>query len=213
MMLDELKAKSLLGDFDIPVNDGREVLDVDDAVKAAGSIGFPVAMKVLSQKISHKSDLGLVRLDISSSEGVRDAYEHILSKAKSIDPGARVVVETMAPDGTEVIVGAKRDPQFGPVILFGLGGIFVEVFKDVSLRVAPVNKKMAMNMIGGIKGYVILKGYRGKNGVDIDALADIIVKVSDLMMSRKDVQELDANPVIAYEKGAVAVDARVLLKD
>jgi acyl-CoA synthetase (NDP forming) len=120
----------------------------------------------------------------------------------------------MAPDGiAEVIIGGKRDPQFGPTVLFGLGGTFVEVFKDVSLRVAPVNKTIALKMIQEIKGYTILKGFRGKKGADIDALADTIVAISKIMMARDDVLELDANPVIAYEKGAVAVDARVLLRD
>jgi len=135
-----------------------------------------------------------------------------MKKARSVDPAAQVTVEAMAAQGTEVIVGAKRDPQFGPTVLFGLGGIFVEVFKDVSLRVAPVDGAMALDMIKEIKGYPILKGARGKKGVDIDALADIIVKTSGLMMAEGDVLELDMNPVMAYEKGAIAVDARALLK-
>jgi acyl-CoA synthetase (NDP forming) len=120
----------------------------------------------------------------------------------------------MVPDGiAEVIIGGKLDPQFGPTVLFGLGGVFVEVFKDVSLRVAPVNHTIALKMIQEIKGYTILKGFRDKQGADLDALADMLEAVSRIMITREDVLELDANPVIAYEKGAVAVDARVLLKD
>ncbi len=141
-------------------------------------MGFPVVVKVLSQQITHKSDLGLVELNICSPDGVKEAYERILKKAREIDPDAAAVVEAMAAQGTETIVGAKRDPQFGPTVLFGLGGIFVEVFKDVAIRVAPVDKAMAMAMIEEVKGYAILKGFRGKKGVDMDALADIIVKTS-----------------------------------
>jgi acyl-CoA synthetase (NDP forming) len=213
MMLDQLEAKALFHKYHIPVNKGFKVADADEAVLKAEELGFPVAMKVLSERISHKSDLGLVELDICSEECVRETFSRIEAKAKPLDPEALVVVESMAPEGVEVIVGAKRDPQFGPIILFGLGGIFVEVFKDVSLRIAPVNENMAQEMISEIKGYAILKGARGKKGVDIHALSDIIVKMSGLMMHRGEVLEIDANPVLAYEKGAIAVDARVILKD
>jgi acyl-CoA synthetase (NDP forming) len=211
-MMDELEAKALLARYGIPVNEGRAARSAEEAAEAARHIGFPIVVKVLSEKITHKSDLGLVVLNICNPDGVRDAYEHIVKKAKSVDPGAGVVVEAMADQGTEVIVGAKRDLQFGPTVLFGLGGIFVEVFKDVSIRVAPVDGDMALGMVKEIKGYPILKGFRGKKGVDIEALADIIVNTSRLMMSEDNVLELDMNPVMAYEEGAVAVDARALLK-
>lgn len=213
MMMDEVKAKELLAKYGIPVNEGYVVKSPGQAAEKARHIGFPVVVKVLSQKIIHKSDLGLVELNICSPDGVKEAYERILKRARAVDPDASAVVEAMAAQGTETIVGAKRDPQFGPTVLFGLGGIFVEVFKDVAIRVAPVNKAMAMGMIEEIKGYAILKGFRSKKGVDLDALADIIVKTSSLMMDSGDVMELDMNPVMAYEKGAIAVDARALLKD
>jgi acyl-CoA synthetase (NDP forming) len=213
MMLSELEAKALLASYDVPVNKGYAAASVDEALDRAREIGYPVVVKALSEKITHKSDLGLVQVDICSDKRLREAFERIVKKARSIDPKANAVVESMAAGGMETIVGAKRDPQFGPTVLFGLGGIFVEVFKDVSVRVAPVDREMALEMIGEIKGSVILKGYRGKKPVDIEALADIIVRVSGLMMARSDVLELDANPVIAYEHGAVAVDARVLLKE
>jgi acyl-CoA synthetase (NDP forming) len=213
MMLDEKVSKDLISRHGIPVNEGYAVRGASEAAEKARHIGFPVAVKVLSPKISHKSDLGLVELNICSPDGVGDAYERIIRKARKIDPDASAVVEAMARSGTEVIVGAKRDPQFGPTVLFGLGGIFVEVFKDVAIRVAPVDKPMATAMIEETKGYAILKGFRGKKGVDLDAIADIIVKTSRLMMENEDVLELDINPVMAYEKGAMAVDARVLMKD
>jgi acyl-CoA synthetase (NDP forming) len=213
MMMSELEAKELLTGYGIPVNEGRAACSAVEAAEDARHIGFPVVVKVLSEKIVHKSDLGLVALSLCNPSDVGRAAERILAKAKAIDPEARVVVESMAPQGTEVIVGAKRDPQFGPTILFGLGGIFVEVFKDVSIRVAPVDRAMAMDMIDDVKGYAILKGARGKKGVDLEALADIIVNTSRLMMEQDKVLELDMNPVMAYEKGAVAVDARALLRD
>jgi acyl-CoA synthetase (NDP forming) len=212
-MLDELDAKQLLSGCGISVNQGIAVHNGADAAGAAAKLGFPVVLKVLSGKITHKSDLGLVALDVPSEDCARGAYDRIIATAKTTDPDASVVVETMAGKGLEVIVGAKRDPQFGPTVLFGLGGTFVEVFKDVSIRVAPVEIPMARGMMKDIKGHVLLEGFRGKKGVDRDALADIIVKVSKLMMSREDIMELDINPVIASEKGAVAVDARILLKD
>lgn len=213
-MLNELEAKKIFRDFGIQVNDGIGVKTPAEAADAAEKLGFPVVVKVLSGKITHKSDLGLVALNVRSADCARGAADRILTIARKIDPNAAAVVEPMAPEGVvEVIIGGKRDPQFGPTVLFGLGGTFVEVFKDVSLRVAPVNHSIALKMIREIKGYTILKGFRGKQGADLDALACMVMSVSRIMMTRDDVLELDINPVIAYEKGAVAVDARVLLKD
>lgn len=212
-MLNELESKFLLASYGIPINKGYEASSADDAAKKAMDIGFPVVVKVLSGIITHKSDLGLVELDICSAERVKEAYDRMISIARGIDPGATIVVESQAQEGIEVIVGAKRDPQFGLTVLFGLGGVFVEVFQDVSIRVAPINEKIAKDMISEIKGYKILKGYRGKKGIDIYALSDIIIKVSRFMMECDDAIELDINPVMAYEDGAVAVDARILFRD
>ncbi len=212
MMLTEMEAKALLASFDVPVNQGYAVSSVDEALRRAKEIGYPVVVKALSDKITHKSDLGLVEVSICSDECLREAFNRIAKKARSIDPMANAVVESMAVGGVETIVGAKRDAQFGPTVIFGLGGIFAEVFKDISIRVAPVDREMALAMIGEIKGSIILNGYRGKKPVNIEALADIIVHVSSLMMTRDDVLELDANPVMADEHGAVAVDARALLR-
>lgn len=214
MLLNELEAKELFSRYGIRVNGGIAVKSPEEAADAASKLGFPVVVKVLSGRISHKSDLGLVALGISSPDCVRGACDRILASARKIDPDAMAVVEPMAPEGiAEVIIGGKRDPQFGPTVLFGLGGIFVEVFRDVSVRVAPVDHAAALEMVKEIKGYTILKGFRGKKGADIEALADMLVNVSRLMMARDDVIETDANPVIAYEHGALAVDARVVLRD
>ena len=212
-LLNELEAKELLAGQGIRVNEGRAVNSPAEAAEVATKLGFPVAIKVLSGKITHKSDLGMVALNVSSPDCARGAYDRIITAARALDPDANAVVETMTSAGREVIVGAKRDPQFGPIVLFGMGGVFVEVFKDVAIRVAPVDHATAVEMIREIKGYTMLKEFRGKKCADIDALAEVIVNVSRLIMSRDDILELDANPVMAYEKGAVAVDARVLLKD
>lgn len=213
MMLDELAAKELLAKYGIPANEGFAASGAEEAAGHARHVGFPAVVKVLSGKIVHKSDLGLVALDLMNPRAVSGAAESILERARTVDPEARLVVEAMAAPGIEVIVGAKRDPQFGPTVLFGLGGIFVEVFKDVSLRIAPVDRAMAMDMIDDVKGYALLRGARGHAGADLGALADMIVGMSALMMEREDVLEVDVNPVMAYEKGAIAVDARVLLRD
>lgn len=211
MMLNELEARELLARYGIPLNESGAAGSAAEAAEKARHIGFPVAVKALSRKIVHKSDLGLVELNVFNPGDAERAAARILARARDIDPGADVIVEAMAPQGIEVIVGAKRDPQFGPTILFGLGGIFVEVFKDISVRVAPVDRAMAMDMIDDVKGYAVLKGARGRKGVDLEALAGIIVDTSRLMMEQENVLELDMNPVMAYEKGAMAVDARALI--
>jgi acyl-CoA synthetase (NDP forming) len=211
MMLDEQEARKLLSAYGIPLNESRAARTAAEAIEAARHIGFPVAVKALSGKIVHKSDLGLVELGVNNPADAGSAARRILSRARGIDPGAGIVVQAMAPRGTEVIVGAKRDPQFGPTVLFGLGGIFVEVFRDVSIRVAPVDRATAMDMIDDVRGYAVLKGARGGKPADLEALAGIIVAASRLMMEREEILELDLNPVMAYGKGALAVDARVLL--
>ncbi|HUL61590.1 MAG TPA: acetate--CoA ligase family protein, partial [Methanocella sp.] len=148
MMLNELEAKKLFHQYGIRANDGIGVQTPAEAAEAAEKLGYPVVVKVLSAQISHKSDLGLVALNVRSADCARGAADRILAAARKIDAEATAVVEPMAPDGVaEVIIGGKRDPQFGPTVLFGLGGIFVEVFKDVSLRVAPVNHSIALKMI------------------------------------------------------------------
>jgi acyl-CoA synthetase (NDP forming) len=178
MMLNEQEARELLARYGIPLNESRAASGADEAAEAARHIGFPVAVKALSRKIVHKSDLGLVELNVNNPGEASRAAGRILAAARKIDPAAGVLVSAMAPPGVEVIVGGKRDPQFGPTILFGLGGIFVEIFKAISVRIAPVARPMAMDMIDDVKGYAVLKGARGKKGVDLEALAAILVAAS-----------------------------------
>ncbi len=185
-----------------------------DAVRAATSIGYPVVLKIVSPDISHKTEVGGVRLNIKNDEEVKAAYDEIIGSVKKRHPGARIdgmLVQEMAMPSTEVIVGGLRDPQFGPAVMFGLGGVFVEVFKDVSFRIAPVEEYEAFDMIHETKGVKVLKGYRNMKPADIPALAQTIVQVSGIMVSTEEIKEIDLNPILVYSHGLKAVDARIIL--
>ncbi len=212
-ILTEHEAKKVLSKYGILVTEGSIAKSADEAFRIASSIGFPVAMKISSPDISHKSDVGGVVLNIKK-EDVKAAYSDMISNVRKAVPGANiegVLVQQMAPSGHEVIVGIKKDAQFGHALMFGLGGIFVEIYKDVSFRVTPIDKKEALEMISEIKGYPILKGIRGRKPADIDAVADVLVSVSELAQ-KENIVELDINPLIVGEKGAVAVDARAMVE-
>jgi acyl-CoA synthetase (NDP forming) len=174
-----------------------------------------VALKIASPDVTHKSDSGGVKLSLSNVSEVRKAYDEILKKVKKQYPGAvihGISVQKMLRPGTEVIVGTSKDPQFGPVIMFGLGGIFVELLKDVSFRVIPVERKDAQEMIKEIKGYPLLQGYRGKEPADISSLVNIILKLSGFIEENPQIKELELNPIFAYRNRAVAIDARIILE-
>jgi acetate---CoA ligase (ADP-forming) subunit beta len=170
--------------------------------KDLDNLKYPVVMKVASENVVHKSDVGGVIVGIKNIEEAKESYE----KLKKISD--KIVVQTMA-KGKEVIIGMKRDDQFGPVIMFGLGGIFVELMKDVSFRICPVDKKNALEMIKEIKSSKILEGIRGDKPVNIDKLANIIVEISKLSI-KEDIEEIDLNPVMVNEKNAIIVDARFM---
>ena len=185
------------------------------AVQIAREQGFPVALKISSPDILHKSDVGGVQLNLNSVETVENGYDALLSAVKRNNPEARVdgvLVSKMASPGLEVIVGMNRDPQFGPVILFGLGGIMVEIFQDVSLRLLPLTKEEAIDMIREIKGYGLIAGYRGRPAVDEQALADCLLTVARLAERSPDIIEIDLNPVFAYPKGIQVADVRMIVK-
>jgi len=203
------EAYEVLQAYGIPVADYQVVYRKEDLKKAMGQIEGPVALKIISQKISHKSDVGGVLLDIRSLSEAEAAYEKIQGLTAG-DPFG-VLVQKMVSRGREVILGAKRDPSFGPVVLFGLGGIYVEVFKETSLRVAPINRSEAEEMISELKTSSILKGVRGDRPVDRDALVENLLRLSQLMMDFPEIEGMDINPVKVLEKGAIAVDARILL--
>ncbi|TWU52657.1 succinyl-CoA synthetase subunit beta [Candidatus Brocadiaceae bacterium B188] len=210
----EPEAKDLVEAFGIKTTKHRIASSHAEAIQVARSLGYPVALKIVSPDVSHKTDVGGVRLGIGDDNGVRDAYDEILRNVTRRVPDARihgVLVQEMATPSTEVIVGGVRDPQFGPAVMFGLGGIFVEVFQDVSFRIAPVEEYEALDMIQCLKGVRVLKGFRNREAADITALAQAIVRVSDIMVAVEEIKEIDLNPILVYSKGAKAVDARIIL--
>ena len=207
----EHESKRLLEDVGIETTGSLVALSEDEAVEMSRSLGYPVVLKILSPEVIHKTDSGGVKLNLRSDEDVREAYRNIQASFgdKKI---TGVSVQKMAPAGVEAIVGVTRDPCFGSVLMFGLGGVFAEVLKDVTFRVLPVTEDSAADMIQEIKGYPLLKGYRGQP-VDIRALRSLLVKVSDLVMDHPEIRELDMNPVILYPSGYLTADARIYVDD
>ncbi len=213
--LTEIESKELLQEAGIPVIETKSAKTKREATALSKKIGFPVVLKVASPDIIHKSDSGGVRLGLANATQVGNAYSEIMSSIRQKLPEAGVqgvAVQKMASPGIEVIIGMSKDTQFGPVLMFGLGGILVEVLKDVSFRVVPVTRKDAGEMIREIKGYPLLQGYRGQEPADIPFLEQLIVKVSEFIEQYPQIKELDLNPVFAYKDSAVAVDARVILE-
>jgi acetyl coenzyme A synthetase (ADP forming)-like protein len=198
--------------IDLPVD--AFAIDAESAVAAANRVGYPVALKVVSAEISHKSDAGGVRLGLTDSAAVRTAFAEAVASARAFNPGATVdgvLVQAMAAPGREVIVGASTDPTFGKVIAFGLGGIHAEVLRDVTFALAPVTPERAREMFSEIRGYPILTGVRGEAPVDFNALAGVVRRVSQLVTDFPEIAEIDLNPVLARPDGAQAVDARIVL--
>jgi len=213
-LLTEVEAKQLLADAGLPVVEARLARTRDEAIAIAGELGYPVALKVVSGQISHKSDVGGVKLGLDDADDVARAFDAILQSAAKAVPDATidgVSVQRMADPGIEVIAGMTTDPQFGPVLMFGLGGVLVEVLKDVAFRVVPITPRDARQMVRDIQGFPLLQGYRGQEPADLDALEGLLLKLSAFIEAHPDVAELDLNPIFAYPKGAVAVDARIAL--
>ena len=215
LILTEEESKAILQEQGIRVTMPTPAASADEAASAAESIGFPVVMKVSSREITHKSDVGGVKLGIADADAARAAYDEIMTSAKAAEPNAAidgVTVQSQAPGGgVEVIVGMTRDHQFGPVIMFGLGGIAVEVLQDVAFRIAPLTKRDAGAIVREIKGYPLLTGHRATQAVDLEALEGVIGAVSSFVSETSDVAEMDLNPVLAYADGTIAVDARIVL--
>ena len=214
-VLTEVESKELLEQADIPVVETRLAKSKKDAITISKELGFPVVLKIASPDIVHKSDSGGVKLGVANATQVGKAYSEIMSSIKEKYPNAAIqglAIQRMAPPGLEVIVGMSKDVQFGPVLMFGLGGILVEVLKDVSFRIVPVTRRDAAEMIREIKGYPLLEGYRGQEPADISALEELIVKVSQFVDQNPEMKELDLNPIFAYRDRAVAVDARIILE-
>lgn len=214
-VLNEVDSKAMLNAAGIPVVETRFARTMKEAVAISKEFGFPVALKVMSAEVIHKSDAGGVKLKLENGSQVEKAYAAMMASVKAMYPKAKidgVSVQKMARPGVEVIVGMSKDPQFGPVLMFGLGGVLVELLKDVAFRIVPVSEFDAAEMIREIKGFPMLTGFRGSEPADLKALEKLIVSVSDFVEKNPQVKELDLNPVFAYKDGVVAVDARVVLE-
>ena len=213
-VLPEPDAAALLAQYGIAYPEHAYVQSADAAAEAAGRLGYPVVLKVVSPDAIHKSDVGGVALGIHDATGVARAYEDIVRSVRAHSKDAEIpgmLVCRQAPPGLEVIVGGLQDVMFGPALMFGLGGILAEVLEDVTFRIVPIERGDAKEMIQEIRGYPLLAGTRGQAGYDVEALAGLLLAVSRMMRERAEIQELDLNPVRVYEQGTMALDARILL--
>ena len=214
-LLSEVEAKDWLKKAGIPVVETRLAVTQARAVAESREMGFPVAMKIVSPDISHKSDSGGVKLNLANPTQVARAYREMLSSISQRLPQASiqgVSIQKMAPPGIEIIIGMTKDAQFGPVLMFGLGGILVEVLKDVSFRLVPLTARDAEEMVQEIKGFALLKGFRGQDPASLPAIEECLLKVSQFVEENPNIKELDLNPLMAYKNGVLAVDARIVLE-
>ena len=214
--LTEIESKQLFADAGLQVVVTKQAASKQEAVALSDKIGYPVVLKVDSTDISHKSDAGGVKVGLKDAEEVEVAYDEIMASAKKAFPDAKVdgvSVQSMARPGIEIIMGMFKDVQFGPVLMFGLGGILVEVLKDVAFRVVPLAKRDAREMIEEIKGHKLLEGYRGLEPANIPYLEEMLLKLSEFVDKTPEIKEIDFNPVFAYQDGAVVVDARIGLEE
>ncbi|MFW9988209.1 MAG: acetate--CoA ligase family protein [Candidatus Odinarchaeota archaeon] len=211
-VLTEFESKQLLQEIGISIPVQKLTTSKEETISAVEEIGFPVVMKLMAEDVVHKSDTGAVKLNLKTKEDVEKAFDDLMSIPSNKEK--MISVQKMAEEPiTELIIGMTTDPQFGPALMFGIGGILVELLEDVSFRIAPVTEYDCREMIREIKGFPILDGYRGKPKADIDAIVDTLMKISDLVIKYDEINELDLNPVFIYEKGLICVDARIILKN
>ena len=213
-ILPELEAHKVCDAYGIKCPPTRFVTNKEQCIEEGNKIGYPVVIKIFSKQIIHKSEAGGVVIGIKDKEQLAQAYDNMVNTAKERFPKAvieGVIVQKMMDKGVETIIGGFKDPQFGPVIMFGMGGIYVEVFKDTAFRLAPIDKEEAKRQIEQTKIYKVLKGVRGQKPCDIESLSETVVNVANLLSSNKEIKEIDLNPVICYPNGCVAVDSRIVL--
>jgi acetyltransferase len=213
----ELEGIGILEAYGFKVLPTRLATSGKEAAAIAKEIGFPVVLKIVSPQILHKSDAGGVIVNLTTEKETRDAYKRIVQGAKDFDPQAKingVLVQQMAPAGREVILGLNRYPVFGPLLMFGIGGIFVEVFQDVTFRLAPIGRNAARRMVREIKGYKLLQEFRGRPKADIERIEKLLVSLSAMSINHPEIMELDINPLLVHAdgKGATAADCRIILK-
>ena len=210
-VLTEFESKELLEEIGIVVPDQSLTSSKEETLSAAEKIGFPVVLKLMAEDVIHKSDTGAVKLNLKTKEEVEEAYDALMKIPAQAEK--KISVQNMADEPiTELIIGMTTDPQFGPALMFGIGGILVELLEDVSFRIGPITEYDANEMIKEIKGFPILDGYRGKPKADLDAIVKTLLKISDLVIKHEEINEIDLNPVFIYEQGLICVDARIILK-
>lgn len=215
ILLTEIESKELIREAGVAANETRLARSREEAISISNQLGYPVVLKIASPEIVHKSDAGGVKLGVKTAEEVVKAYDDILDSIGQKYPKALIqgiAVQKAARPGVEVIIGMSKDAQFGPVLMFGLGGILVEILKDVSFRIVPLTRKDAASSIREIKGYPLLEGFRGSEAVDVSSLEDLLLKISDFVEQYPEIKELDLNPIFAYRDGNLAVDARIILE-
>ncbi len=210
-VLTEFESKNLLKEIGIPIPEQELATTKEETISIAKKIGFPVVLKLMAEDIVHKSDTGAVKLNIKNKDETAQAYDDLMRIPSQSEKS--ISVQKMADEPiTELIIGMTTDAQFGPALMFGIGGILVELLEDVSFRIAPITEYDAREQIHEIKGFPILDGYRGKPKADIDAIVNTLLKISDLVTEHEEIYEMDLNPVFIYEKGLICVDARIILK-
>jgi acetyl coenzyme A synthetase (ADP forming)-like protein len=212
----DAEARQIMRAYGLTIPRSELARDSEEAVAMAEAIGYPVVLKIASPDILHKTDIGGVKLNLMNATDVRDAFDLLTYRARRYMPEANIwgtLVQEMVPPGKEVIIGVNRDPQFGPLLLLGLGGIYVEVLKDVSFRIAPIARWEAEEMIGELRSAPLLRGHRGERPADLEAIVDCMLRVSQLAVDFPEIVELDVNPLMVHEegKGAVALDMRLVL--
>lgn len=211
IVLTEFESKELLQEIGISVPVQKLTTSKEETISAAEEIGFPIVLKLIAEDVVHKSDTGAVKLNLKTKEEVDKAYDELLKIPSQKEK--MISVQKMADEPiTELIIGMTTDPQFGPALMFGIGGILVELLEDVSFRIAPITEYDANEMIHEIKGFPILDGYRGKPKADIKVIVDTLLKISELVIKHEEINEMDLNPVFIYDKGLICVDARIILK-
>ena len=210
-VLTEFESKNLLREIGIPIPEQDLAITKEETIAVAKKIGFPVVLKLMAEDIIHKSDTGAVKLNINNDAELATAYDELMKIPSQSEKS--ISVQKMADEPiTELIIGMTTDAQFGPALMFGIGGILVELLEDVSFRIAPITEYDAREQIHEIKGFPILDGYRGKPKADLDAIVNTLLKISDLVIKHEEIYEMDLNPVFIYESGLVCVDARIILK-
>ncbi len=213
-MLSEDDALEVLKCYGLPTLESKLIRTETEAVEICNKVGYPVAMKIVSPDITHKTDVGGIVLNIENPEMAEDAYSSIIRNVKKHAPDAKikgVLVSPMLEDGEEVILGMKRDASFGPVLMFGMGGVFVEVYKDVAFRVAPITDIEAMEMIRSIRGHQLLEAFRGRKAKDVASIKDALLRLSQLVIDCEEIVELDINPLIALNKGCFVADVKIMI--